>query len=186
MRGRVTLLVLLLIFAVLVALTLVQSNMPSATPTPSARPLYLVYDDLPVLSMLAIRLRIPGEEGGLTLVRDEAGTWTRADGMAIDADTASSIARTVALLPYLRTITPEGDDLSAFGFLPRGIFGIEAVLVDGTTAAIEIGDLARSDDGYFAVVDDRPDIYLLHRPAVDFLIQQYQQRDDPPAADAGS
>lgn len=186
LRGRLTLLVLALVFIALVALTLVQSNLPSGTPTPSARALYLVYDDLPVLSMLAIRLRIPGQDEGLTLVRDDAGTWTRADGAAIDADTASSIARTVALLPYLRTITPESDDLSAFGFLPRGIFGIEAVLVDGTTAAIEIGDLARSDDGYFAVVDDRPDIYLLHRPAVDFLIQQYQQRDDPPTAEAGS
>jgi hypothetical protein len=180
MRGRVTLIVLGAIFIVLVALTLLQSGQPPARQRPTPRPLYLVYDDLPVLDMLAIRLRVPDGDAGLTLTRADDGTWTRPDGGWIDADTATAIARTIALLPYLRTIEPESDDLSAFGFLPRGIFSIEVVLVDGSARAIEIGDLARSNDGYFAVVDDRPEIYLLQRAAVDFLIQQYQRRDDPP------
>ncbi|MGQ9907556.1 MAG: hypothetical protein ACUVS2_01855 [Candidatus Flexifilum sp.] len=180
MRGRVTLIVLGAIFIVLVALTLLQSGQPPARQRPTPRPLYLVYDDLPVLDMLAIRLRVPDGDAGLTLTRADDGTWMRPDGGWIDADTATAIARTIALLPYLRTIEPESDDLSAFGFLPRGIFSIEVVLVDGSARAIEIGDLARSNDGYFAVVDDRREIYLLQRAAVDFLIQQYQRRDDPP------
>lgn len=181
MRGRGTLLILGIVFAALVLLTLAQQGAPALTgPTP--RPLGRVYPDLAVLDMAAIRLRAPDAGAPvLLLTRAESGAWLGPDGAPFDADTAASIARTIALLPYQRTLPPpESGDLVPYGFAPRGLFVIEVVTLDGTGYAVEVGELARSEAAYYALVDERPDLYLLDRAAIAFLIQQYRAFVLPP------
>lgn len=180
-RGRGMLIGLALVFAALAALTFYQQSAGIGVP-PTQEPRFLgrVFPDLAVLDMLAIRLRSPErEEAGFIIARDAEGAWVAPDGTPIDPATASSIARTIALLPYQRTVTPADGDLRGFGFLPRGFFAVEVALIDGGSAVVEIGDLAPSNVGYYAVANDQPQVYLLDRPAVDYLIQQYQTRAQP-------
>lgn len=92
-------------------------------------------------------------------------------------DDARLIARTVAILPYLETIAlPEDGDLRPFGYFPRGLFSIETVLDDGTTHAIEIGDVTASRSGFYALIDERPSLYLIPRAPIDYLLAQYARR----------
>lgn len=169
------------VFVGLIALTLVQTQQIAARPTPTLLPpeaaFQRVFPELAVLDLAAIRLRNPETGGSFTMQRSEVdGTWLNADtGEPMPADEATTIARTIALLPHSETIPLEDSaDLTPYGFLPLGIFSIEIVLLNEEAHFVVIGDLAPSDTAYFALVDERPEMYLLNRAAVDFLIQEYR------------
>jgi hypothetical protein len=183
-RGFPLLPVLLVLFAALAALALLQGSQPPAalppaptvTVSPALSPvptgtLLRVFPDLAVRDMQAIRLQDTVNDRSFTLSRAADGTWTapEADG-TLDTEAASAIARTFALLPYARSINIVSDtDLSAYGFseTPRLLFQI--VLTDGSGHVIAVGDLTADGSAYFGLVDERDEIYLLERGPVDFL-----------------
>lgn len=175
---------LLAIFAVLAALLLLQGSQPppalpdtpTATATLAVSPvptgtLLRVFPELAVRDIQAIRLENAAGEQSFTLSRGPDGLWTAPDAAGtLDTEAASAIARTFALLPYGRSINIAPDtDLSAYGFAetPRLLFQI--VLTDGSGHAIAIGSLTPDGSAYFALVDERDEVYLLERGPVDFL-----------------
>ncbi|MBI1279470.1 MAG: hypothetical protein GC179_15175 [Anaerolineaceae bacterium] len=194
--NRRTLFILLTIFVVLIAISLLQTRQSSApasetTPDPSNMP---TTDASQVLSdytfmgqtlgmnmedITAIRLRDPVTKKTFTLSRDSAGNWTAPDNPGtLDLNTATNIAKTVVLLPYESTIEVKPDTkLSDFGFRPDGVFAIEILLRGDKAHAVTIGDLNTSETSYYGLVDDKKVIYVMERRAIDYL---WVQLRNPP------
>jgi hypothetical protein len=63
--------------------------------------------------------------------------------------------------------------------VPNPVISVEFVQVDGTSHALAIGFRTPSETGYYALVDNRPEIYILERAPVDFLISVLRS---PPVA----
>ncbi len=180
--GRRTLVIFALIFLVLLALTLVQNRQVAEQPTPTPEVTFFrVFPDIAVLDIQAIRLRNPAGDESFTISRAEDGTWQAPEFEGtLDENAASSIARTMVLLPYTRTLPLEADTpLDTYGFQPTPVLMVEFILVTGEVHAVAVGFRTPSETGYYAIVDDRPDLYVLERAAVDFLILVLRQ---PPAA----
>jgi hypothetical protein len=176
--GRRTLSVLALVFAVLLIITVIQT---AESTKPQPLPFQRVYPEIIDDNIQAVRLRDPNTDATFTISRAADGTWIAPNQTrTLNQNTAVLIARTVALLPYDRTLLlPQASDLSDYGFNPNGMLAVEAVLMSGETHGVLVGTLAPSAAVYYALVDDRPEIYLLHRAAIDFLITQLRT---PPVA----
>lgn len=183
--NRRALLLMLLIFGLLSVIAILQSQ-PAANPTLDdlratatalGTPIFTqVFPGLAVLDIQAIRLRNPDADRALTITRAENDVWTIPNneaGVSLDADTASTIARTIVLLHYQRTLPlPEDGDLTGYGFNPSGILFVEVLLKTGEGHIVAVGALSGQRTTYYALVDDRQEIYLLERAPVDFLITQ--------------
>lgn len=169
--------ILLAVFVVMVAITVVQMSQPEQPQiapdevTPLAAVIQRVFEDVAVLDIVALRIEDPANADRFTLQRAADGSWTApaSDG-ELDANAASLIARTFVLLTYSEIITAETDALlSDYGFDPEPSLLITAVLNDESNHVIAIGGLTASGTRYYALVDDQEDIYLVDRAAVDFL-----------------
>ncbi len=180
--SRRTLIILLAAFAALAGIALLQSRPPTledlrAQATAQGTPVFTrVFPDLAVLDIQAIRLRDPNSDLEFVISRDRDGQWTAPNAAAeerLDTDTASNIARTVVLLHYQRTLPLDSRTrLADYGFAPNGIFFIEVLMPDGAGHVVAVGTLSGSRTVYYALVDDRQEIYLLERAPVDYLITQ--------------
>lgn len=186
--NRRMLFVLLLLFVVLAVIAVLQTRPPQiqswsdlealrATVTAQGTPVYSrVFPDMAVLDIQAVRLRDPNSEVEFLISRGEDGQWTAPNAAAderLDTDTASNIARTVVLLYYERTL-PLNDsiELETYGFNPNGNLFIEVLLNNGEGHAIAIGTLSGSRTVYYALADERQELYLLERAPIDYLITQ--------------
>lgn len=175
---------LLALFVALAALALLQGRQPPpalpAAPTTTAilalspiptGTLLRVFPELAVRDIQAIRLESAASAQPFTISRRPDGVWAAPDAAGtLDLDAASAIARTFALLPYGRSINIVPDtDLSAYGFTetPRLLF--QLVLTDGSGHVIAVGGLTPDGSAYYALVDERDEIFLLERGPVDFL-----------------
>lgn len=171
--NRRTLIILLFIFIALAGVALLQSRLTAPV---EETPYLRVFPDLAVLDIQAVRLRDPNSDLEFTISRGTDGQWTAPNAAAeesLDADAASNIARTVVLLHYQRTLPLDGSTrLAEYGFAPNGGFFIEVVLPDGNGHVVAVGALSGSRTVYYALVDDRQEIYLLERAPVDYLITQ--------------
>lgn len=182
MRARRTgLIILLVIFGVLGLLTFLQQRQEPQVVVPTgAVPFYRVFPDLAVLDIGGIRVRSPENDQSFTLARGEDGTW-QAPGSegTLDTEIASDIARTMALLPYIAIVTAADADTTLYGFQPEGILSLEIALSDGTNHVVAIGYRTPTETGYYAFVDERPELYILDRAPIDYLISQLRE---PPVA----
>jgi hypothetical protein len=176
--GRRLLLVLLAVFAVLLAVTVYQNRQQVSQ---STLPFERVYPDLQEGDVQAIRLRNPESNETFTINRTLDGAWEAPDHQGtLDQTVAYTIAQTIVLLPYDRTLPPVADEeLAEYGFTADGRLSVEILLADGGTHAVLVGSRAPSDLVYYGLVDDRAEIYLLYRGAIDFLSQQLRT---PPVA----
>lgn len=190
MNNRRTMLLLATIFAVLVVVVWwqghEQNSIPldnndstadpgvSQTPDPTepSTTFTRLYTEMAVLDIQAIRLEDPNTGEKFTISRSQDGNWTAPDSRGeLDLEAASNIARTVALMLYERSIpTTEETDLSQYGFGSKGRLLIQTVMNNGESHAIAIGAFTPSGNTYYAVVNDKNDVYLLERGQVDFLI----------------
>ena len=174
--GRRTLIGLAAVFAVLLVVNIIQSGESSK---PRRLPFERVYPTMDDDDVQAVRLRAPSTNTTFTITRAPDGRWLTPDHEGtLDQNAAVVIARTIALLPYDRTV-PQMGDLSDYGFESEGTMTLEAIMTSGETHGVLVGARAPSDSVYYALVDDRPEIYLIHRAAIDFLISQLRT---PPVA----
>jgi hypothetical protein len=167
--NRRTLLILGIIFLVLLAVTFAQNYVANQiTPTP---PIVLlrIFPEMAVLDIQAIQLRNYDSSLSFTISRAPDGTWTAPDSQGtLNVEAASNIARSVVLLPYQRTV-PEVENLADYGFENRGILLIQVLLANGEQHVVAIGGLTPTGTSYYTLVDDRPEVYLVERGAIDFL-----------------
>lgn len=174
--GRRTLIVLAAVFAILLVINVIQS---AESAKPQRLPFERVYPTMDDDDIQAVRLRAPSTDTTFTISRAPDGTWISTDHEGtVNQVAAGNIARTIALLPYDRTV-PQMGDLGDYGFESEGTMTLEVIMTSGETHGVLIGARAPSDTVYYALVDQRPEIYLLHRGAIDFLITQLRT---PPVA----
>lgn len=135
-----------------------------------------IFPELAVLDLAAIRLFDPATEQDFTMARDGGtGEWEvlSHDG-TLNAEMATLIARTVVLLPYRRSIAIEEDaDLAPYGFHPTGDFLIQFTTIDNQQHIVAIGAPVLDIPTFYGLVDDRPEVYLIERAAVDFLLENF-------------
>lgn len=193
MRRRNTGLLLLLVAFVGMALLVTmqdQGGVGLATPVvptaPPATPVPELFPGVTAEAIAAVRLQDPNTDRRLTLSRDADGRWfsSEYEGQPIDQGTARDIVRTLVIMPVLRTFDlPESTDLTQYGFLPTGaFFFVQFVTVDGAEHFIVVGNPADDDPlvtvpAFYALVDDRPAMYLLRQDALFWLAQHL---DNPP------
>jgi hypothetical protein len=183
MNNRRTLLALVVIFGVLVIIATLQGNPPapglqsSPLPSPTAAipqgTLLRVFPDITVLDIQAIRILNPVTGQTFTIQRGQAGQWY-APGIEgeLDSSAASGIARTIVLLPYGRSINILATtNLDDYGFGETGQYLIQIILSNGEGHGIIIGAADASDPVYYALVDERDEIFRIERGPVDYLIQ---------------
>lgn len=168
-----TLILFLMIFVVLAALLAInrfQSSVSPAAPQMTAAP--LVFAGLDLNQIQAIRLRSPSTGKTFTLVRAADGAWTAPDSGGIpNATEADIIARTMVLLPATNTLDM-APDLANYGFTPEGVLAVEIVLASGETHALAVGYRTPTENGYYALVDDRYRLYVIERSPIDYLISR--------------
>jgi hypothetical protein len=179
MRNRRTLLVFIVIFAALMIVAYLQTRLaptPLATTVPTPF-LERVFPELAVLDIQAIRLEDPNDGRVFTINRAANGEWTAPDSEGVlDAESATLIARTIALLPYQRTLgTTDDTDLAQFGFDPNGQLFIQVLRTDGSANIIAIGGLTPSQVAYYALVDEREGLYLIESGPIRFLLDFLQR-----------
>lgn len=170
------------LFVLLLAAAFLQgrSNTPQATPaaptaeetvTPTLPPLLRVFPDMTVLDIQAIRIEDPNTSDSIILTRDASENWT-SPGLEGQMDTtaASDIARTVVLIPYSRSINITSQTVLAdYGFNPNGQLFVSLVMKNGEGHVLAIGALSEKDPIYYALLDERDEIFEVERGAVDFL-----------------
>ncbi|HVU10055.1 MAG TPA: hypothetical protein VHD90_02205 [Phototrophicaceae bacterium] len=184
MKNIRTLLIFAMIFVVLALLLYVQSKQaPSvivATPT-VGQSVAQLFPDLTLDEIQAVQLNSPETGKTFTISRAADGSWTAPINPGKLSQIASNdIAKTMVLLPFSQTMMLKpGDDKSSYGFTPKGVLQIEIILTNGVSHAVEIGYRTPTQDGYYALVDDLPNLYLMERPAIDYLISTLRS---PPVA----
>ncbi len=183
MSRRGTLPILLVIFAALAVLVMLTSQQPvpitelEATVEATEENLLLegslirLFPDLAVLDMEALRLEDLVNNHELTLVRASDGSWTAPNLEGeLDVDAVSSIARTLALLPYGRSVNILTDtDFTDYGLAPRPRFLFQIIKTDDTSHVIAVGSLTEAGHAYYALVDERDEIFQVERGPIDFL-----------------
>jgi hypothetical protein len=179
-RRRLLLLIGAFISLVAVAFLQGRSNVPQPTAipptveaatTPTLPPLLRIFPEMTVLDIQAIRIEDPNSGEFITLTRDESDNWIAPDVAGeLDADTASDIARTIVLLPYSRSINITSQTvLSDYGFDPNGQLFVSLVMKNGDGHVLAIGTLSETDPVYFALLDERDEIFEVERGPVEFL-----------------
>ncbi len=184
MKNSRIVIILLMVFVALAAFLAAQNAQQSSAPPTSQAQQVLsqrIFPDLQINDIQAIRLRSPETGDSFVISRGGDGAWTAPDSSGtLNTTEADNIARTMVLLPYSRTLTVSpGDDLAPYGFTPEGILSVEIIQTDGASHAVAVGYRNPTATGYYGLIDDRPDLYLLDRGAVDFLISRLKS---PPVA----
>ncbi len=129
--------------------------------------------------IVAVRLRDPRNEQVFVLGKDASGSLEAPLHQgSLNQAQASNILKSVVVLLYNNTIPiTETTRLEDFGFAPEGILAIEILLADGQGHGISVGNQTPTGDGYYALVDNRPQIYVLERGVVEYL---HFQLSNPP------
>lgn len=171
--NRRSLILLAALFIGLAVITYLVQNRPE--PEPEVQPgdlvLNVLFPDLTAADVQAVRLRDPVSDTAFLINRAVGGAWTSPTLIgALNPATAENIAATVLLMPYSRTLPPENQAaLESYGFASGGILSVEILLIDTTSHIYAIGAETPARDSYYALVDDRPELYLFERSAVDYL-----------------
>lgn len=188
MKGnRRFLVILLMIFLLLAAALALQENSSrNVQPTPQSTPqLRRIFPDLAVLDIIALRVqdRITGET--FTIARDIDGTWL---AQSVDQETTqpleenagTNLVRSFVLLGHVQTIElTEERALAEFGFRSDAQMYITAITADNIQHAVAVGDPLQTGPYYYVIIDDRPEIYVVDRAAIDYLAAVL---DTPPLA----
>jgi hypothetical protein len=168
--NRRTIIILGIVFAALLIVTLIQNYQANQTPAQDIG-LERIFPEMAVLDIQAIQLRTPDEAHSFVTTRADDGTWTSPDAAqgTLNTDAATTIAQTIVLLSYQRTIQ-EPENLTELGFNPYGIFLIQVLMLNGEGHSIAVGGLTPTQDTYYVLVDERPDVYLVRREQLDYLM----------------
>ena len=125
-----------------------------------------------VLDIQAIRLENPLTGATFTISRASDGTWTAPESdQTLDTDVATMIAQTIVLLPYEGIVTlTEDSDLDTYGFQSQPRLFVQVLMSNGDAHIVAIGEVTPSQAAFYALVDERNEVYLLDGRAVAYLL----------------
>lgn len=176
-RGRLAVVALVIVIGVLFIIR------PTPEPPFAKEDEQPIFPDMAAVELVSMNIFDAINGAAMTITRDSNGVWFQEEtGEAFDAREASLMAETLVMLSYRDVIPLEPDSpLEPYGFDPSAQFFIEFLEADGTPHAVALGDvLPDRTKGYYALVDDRPAIYVIPRGAVDYLIQLLQETTGNP------
>jgi hypothetical protein len=177
---------MLIIFLGLVAVALWQTNRqtPLDNNIPATRdPLResAIFSGWAATDIQALRIDDPFSERDVALARNPDGSWLVGDGgVTVDQTIADNVAKTVAFMPYTDIIAGlPASEFVNYGLSVESIWlQIQVILTNNEQHVIAIGGrVPVADGGYYALVDERTEVFVLNRGAVDYLgifLQQYQ------------
>ncbi len=154
---------------------------PTVTPTSDPRDVQTVFRHITAETIQALRIDDPNSTRDLILEANGSGGWRLvgvADPNALDPIVANNIAKTVAFIPYVEVLSISDDvNLVNYGLTSETFWlQIQVILTTMETRNIVVGNLVPgSGEGYYALVDDRPEVYVLNRGAVEFLAGYLRQ-----------
>jgi len=170
--------VLLVILGLLIAVALWQARpqtIVASTPIVDPRLAQTVFRGFTPDQIQALRIDDPTSDRDLILERDGESGWRLAgveNPDALDPVVADNIARTIAFIPYSERLPAiNSDQYVHFGLTSETFWlQIQVILVTMETRSIVIGNLVPgTENGYYALVDEEDDVYILDRGAVEFL-----------------
>lgn len=175
------LLILLVVFAVMLFIAAEQARprpiaaTASPTLTTDARTANRVFTGWQSSDIVALRLDDTKNELDLTLTFTSRGWELEGVAEGINQEVAAQIVATFALMPYVERL-PTAQDLTRFDLTQDGIWmQAQAILSDGSKHVIAVGGRSSVPAGWYAVVDDSPDVFILNKGAVDFLAIYLQE-----------
>lgn len=157
-----------------------QIAQPTVSPTIDPRLTNRIFSGWSASDIQALRLDDTTSDLDLLLNRTETGWETGDSTIAIDQTIAEAIAQTLAILPYEAVIANVStDEYVNYGLENDRIWlQIQVILQSGSGHVIGIGGRVPTDGGgWYAVVDNFPEVYILNKGAVDFLaiyLQEWQ------------
>lgn len=170
-RNR-SLVLLIGVFVVLIVISLMAQIVPPATPEISTTPFYQrVYPNLEPESITAISVTDSQGEGIVLRYDASNQRWVfEATGAVFATDVAENITSTLSILPYVQTLpAPTETELRTYGLTQDRALLIAAVTDEGQTHAVLVGLLTPSSTSYYVLVDQRPEVYLVERAAIDYI-----------------
>jgi hypothetical protein len=174
MKGRGTLLLLVIVFAGMGGALFLQNAETDSPPQPTPT-FQRLFTDLAIDDLQAIELRMPTYEQPLIFVREPDGSWSAPDIIGeLDQEAVSNMAATLVILPYRRTFSIDADtDLGQYGISPTPDFIVQFITFNGEQHSIAFGDPSFESLTFYTLVDDRQQVYLVERPPVDYLVTNF-------------
>jgi len=183
MKNRSSLFILGGIFIALMIFTAIQMNRPRAVAPPAAafddgqiaqleNSPNRIYIDWTDDDIQAVQLFSPLMDLTLTFSRLEDG-WEFPDIPRLpDQEVIQSLARTISILPFEYQIDGvQPAQYPEFGLTQNeSVLFIQIIRNDGNLHIVAVGDLTSTEDGYYALVDDRREVYVIQRNAIAFLL----------------
>lgn len=188
MKNR-TLLVLAGIFIVLLIISVIQSNRVIAptlngTPGSSNSPADAalnnpnrLFQDFGPTEVVGFSMLDPDTGATFSLLR-EGNAWNSLEfGSGLDSSVAGSLVLTAAVLPYLEKVSDiQPENYGDFGLTQeRAFLVLGIVLRNGGQHGVIIGDVAPGNTGHYALVDDRPEVYLLDARPIAYMVSYLRQ-----------
>jgi len=187
---RNSLFILLGVFIALLALVALQSLRKETPPQESQGIPNRVFA-WDVTQIQAFSIRDPYTNATRSFQRDAKDHWAFVEiPEAIpDQEGVERIAITISVLPYLEVLDQiPSETYPDYGLSQTDAFLIVvALLKNGEQHTVIIGDVASGNISHYALVDDRPEVYVLDARPIAFLVSIMKQVYEPtptPAATA--
>jgi hypothetical protein len=183
---RTFLTVLGVLFMVLLGVALAQTISlnntfnASLTPTLDQRIVNSLFREWNEDNVVAVRLDDPINDIDMVINRVNTTQW-QLQGEAVEQinqETLNLIVKTVAYIPFTDILTDIPDtNLSNFALTEDLIWlQIQVILDNNDTHVIALGARVPTvDGGYYALVDERSEVFVLNRGAIDYLALNFQQ-----------
>jgi len=189
MSQRRSLFFLILILAIVIGIGLFQGiELPDQMPTPTfdtgemaqaqLRQINQIFSDVQVEDVFAVNILDPVADLALTITRTEDNLWEVIEVPDLLAQNdADAIAWTMANLPYTNRLDAIAqDEVAQLGLTQEdATLLLSVILRDNTQHVIAVGDLDPTASGFYALVDDRPELYLLDGQAIAYLVYWLRQ-----------
>ncbi len=163
------------LFIALLTLTVLQNTQMQNRQNAEDIETLLVFPNLTLENLQAVRLNDIREGREIILVKYPDNSWglPNTESGQYDPTFAQNVPRTIILLPYQRIIeNPSELEWTNYGLIPTPLFQIEFFTLEGESHVVAVGNRAPSNAVYYALVDEREDVYLIDRAPIDYLLAQ--------------
>lgn len=189
MTQRNSLFILLGVFIALLALVALRSRpaTPSDPNTPQGVPtLGGTLFTWRATDIQAFSIRDPYTGVTLSFQRDDNNQWQFLEmpQAAPDQQGVEQVALTISILPALEALDQvKPEDYPEFGLTQSDAFLILiALLKNGEQHTVIIGDVAAGNISHYALVDDRPEVYVVDARPIAYLVSLVRQVYEPTPA----
>lgn len=133
-----------------------------------------VFDGWGANNVFAIQIYDPVAQVGLTITRNNEDLWQLVEFSGLLTQEEGDLAAaSMAYFPQVRTLEEiEPDNYADFGLTQDDLtMLVSVILKDGSEHSVAVGDLTAAGDSFYALVDERPNLYIIEAGPVAFYTQ---------------